>query len=227
MLNHLAIIMDGNGRWAESKNLERQCGHIKGEKTFVKICKAVADNNIKYLSVFAFSTENWSRNDVEVTAILEILEKFFNSCAEFAKENNYKISAMGTRENLTQSFIDAIEEAEFATCKNDGLNIQIAIDYGGKSEIVRAIKRCNNKRINPLNISEKDISSNMDMPHIPPPDLLIRTGGEKRLSNFMLWELAYTELYFTDVLWPDFDENALNNALNDFASRNRRYGKTE
>lgn len=227
MINHLAIIMDGNGRWAKKRGLDRTIGHKKGEETFETVCKLVSKCGIKFLTVYAFSTENWNREPSEVSAILGIIKSFFASCSEFAQKNNFKITVIGDTSRLEQSFNGVISEAEALTKNNSGLHIQIAINYGGQNEIVRAV----NKSLSFLNeqkeLTEQDIDKYLDNASLPYPDLLIRTGGEKRLSNFMLWELAYTELYFTDVLWPDFNENTLNQALNEYELRERRYGNVQ
>lgn len=227
MINHLAIIMDGNGRWAKKRGLDRTIGHKKGEETFETVCKLVSKRGIKFLTVYAFSTENWNREPSEVSAILGIIKSFFASCSEFAQKNNFKITVIGDTSRLEQSFNGVISEAEALTKNNSGLHIQIAINYGGQNEIVRAV----NKSLSFLNeqkeLTEQDIDKYLDNASLPYPDLLIRTGGEKRLSNFMLWELAYTELYFTDTLWPDFNENTLNQALNEYELRERRYGNVQ
>ena len=227
MINHLAIIMDGNGRWAKKRGLDRTIGHKKGEETFETVCKLVSKHGIKFLTVYAFSTENWNREPSEVSAILGIIKSFFASCSEFAQKNNFKITVIGDTSRLEQSFNGVISEAEALTKNNSGLHIQIAINYGGQNEIVRAV----NKSLSFLNeqkeLTEQDIDKYLDNASLPYPDLLIRTGGEKRLSNFMLWELAYTELYFTDTLWPDFNENTLNQALNEYELRERRYGNVQ
>ena len=227
MIEHLAIIMDGNGRWAKNKGLDRIEGHKKGEEIFETVCKLVSQRGIKFLTVYAFSTENWNREPSEVRAILKIIEEFFASCSNFAQKNNFKISVIGDKSRLEQSFEKAISNAECLTKDNSGLHIHIAINYGGQNEIVRAVNKCLSSRSDVCELSEQDIHERLDNPSLPYPDLLIRTGGEKRLSNFMLWELAYTELYFTDVLWPDFNENALNQALNEYELRERRYGNVQ
>lgn len=222
---HIAIMMDGNGRWAKNKGLERTEGHIKGEEVFRKTCQWLSERNIKYLTVFAFSTENWQRPQAEVEVIMSVLRKFFQYSSEIAKENNYKVCVIGNRNILSKDLNFAIDNMENETKENSGLVVQIAINYGGRDEIVRAV----NKYImledtKQEYITEEKLGLYLDTNGIPEPDLLIRTGGEIRLSNFMLWQIAYSELYFTEVLWPDFNEDELENALKYYKTRNRRFG---
>ena len=222
---HIAIMMDGNGRWAKNKGLERTEGHVKSEEVFRKTCQWLSERNIKYLTVFAFSTENWQRPQAEVKVIMSVLKKFFQYSSEIAKENNYKVCVIGNRNILSKDLNSAIDNMENETKDNGGLVVQIAINYGGRDEIVRAV----NKYImfedaKQEYITEEKLGLYLDTKGIPEPDLLIRTGGEIRLSNFMLWQVAYSELYFTEVLWPDFNEDELENALEYYNTRNRRFG---
>ncbi len=220
---HIAIIMDGNGRWAKSKGMNRTEGHIEGEKVFRKVCTDAEALGVDILTVFAFSTENWERSEEEVNKIMAVLKKYFASCRSFAERSNYKIKVLGERECLSDELNKVISAAESATADNSGLLIQIAINYGGKNEIIRAVNKLIKKNVS--SITEQDVEDNLDTFGCCAPDLLIRTGGEVRLSNFMIWQLAYTELYFTDVLWPDFDKSELIRAIEYYQGRERRFGK--
>lgn len=219
---HIAIVMDGNGRWAKNKNLKRTEGHIEGEKVFRQVCKDAESLGVEIVTVFAFSTENWERSEEEVNKIMLVLQQYFISCKNFAESSNYKIKVLGERKRLSKELNDAITDAEKTTENNNGLLIQIAINYGGKNEIVRAVNKL--LKSNVTTITEKDIENNLDTYGCDAPDLLIRTGGEIRLSNFMIWQLAYTELYFTDILWPDFNKEELIRAIEYYKSKERRFG---
>ncbi len=222
---HIAIIMDGNGRWALERKMKRTYGHIKGEEVFRNICIHAHDLGIGYLTVYAFSTENFKRSPQEVNAILGIIKKYLDNCCEMARENGFRIRVTGKREGLDDSFAASVEAAEKKTENNKGLNIFIAVNYGGRDEIIRSVNKAVSAGRTP--ITEDVLSSFTDIgSSAPPPDLLIRTGGEKRLSNFMLWDIAYTELYFTDVLWPDFKAEDLDEAIRYYSHRERRYGNT-
>lgn len=220
--NHIAIIMDGNGRWVPKRGLRRIDGHIEGEKVFRQMCENAEALGVKILTVFAFSTENWERPEEEVNRIMLILKRYFISCKTFAEAKKYKIKVLGDRERLGQELNTSIADAEKSTENNNGLIIQIAINYGGQNEIVRAVNSLIKKNVSI--ITEEDIKMNLDTYGSDDPDLLIRTGGELRLSNFMLWQLAYTELYFTEVLWPDFNKKELIRAIEYYQSIDRRYG---
>lgn len=227
--HHIAIMMDGNGRWAKTRNKHRSYGHIEGGKAFEKITKAFIELGIKYLTVFAFSTENWNRPQEEVDNIISLLHKSLKKYSKVSKDNNIKIRILGDITRLdkeTQKRIITIEE-ETKDCT--GLNLQIAVNYGGKDDIVRAIKKIQVDIENNLlcleDINEDTVSNYLDTSSIPNPDLFIRTGGDKRISNFLLWQFAYTEFYFTKVLWPDFTKEDLLLAIQEYSLRERKFGE--
>ena len=226
---HVAIIMDGNRRWAKKRMLPSAAGHKKGVEALRATLKACAKFGIKYLTVYAFSTENWKRDKEEVEFLMSLLAKtIVNEVPEFI-ENDIKLTFIGDRKSLSKEIIDVLEfgEKETAHCKT--LNLQIAFNYGARMEITNALKeislKVKNGEINPDDISEELISENLYTSNMPDPDLLIRTGGEQRISNYLLWQCAYTEIYITDIFWPEFDENALADAILEFNSRQRRFGK--
>lgn len=225
---HVAVIMDGNGRWAKKRLMPRSMGHRAGAKVVEQICEDAYNIGIKYLTVYAFSTENWKRSVEEVTGIMNLLRSYLADCIERASKNNMRVRVIGDRTALDDDIVERIEELEDKTRKCDGLNFTIALNYGGRDEIKRAIRRIaeavSDKEISADDISEELISSYLDTTDIPDPDLLIRTSGELRLSNYLIWQLAYTEFYFTDVLWPDFDINELKKAVRYYNGRDRRYG---
>lgn len=226
---HVAIIMDGNRRWAKKRMLPSAAGHKKGVEALRATLKACAKFGIKYLTVYAFSTENWKRDKEEVEFLMSLLAKtIVNEVPEFI-ENDIKLAFIGDRKSLSKEIIDVLEfgEKETAHCKT--LNLQIAFNYGARMEITNALKeislKVKNGEINADDISEELISENLYTSNMPDPDLLIRTGGEQRISNYLLWQCAYTEIYITDIFWPEFDENALADAILEFNSRQRRFGK--
>lgn len=225
---HVAIILDGNGRWAKSKGMPRNYGHAQGSKNVEKICEEAWRMGIKYLTVYAFSTENWNRPKDEVDALMKLLRNYMKTCLKTAKKNDMKIRVIGDLRRLDEDIRSRIEELEEATKENGGLNFQIAINYGSRDEIVRAVKRlaadCAKGAVRAEDIDEQVFESYLDTHDIPDPDLMIRTSGELRLSNYLLWQLAYTEFYFTDVLWPDFSKEELVKAIEHYNSRDRRYG---
>ena len=226
---HVAIILDGNGRWAKSKGMPRNYGHTAGAKNVETICRACHDIGIKYLTVYAFSTENWSRPKDEVAALMLLLRNYLKTCRKTASKNNMRVRVIGDRKGLDPDIVETIADLEEYTKAFDGLNFTIALNYGSRDELVRAINRIEkDRREGKLDagedISESLISSYLDTFDIPDPDLLIRTSGEQRLSNFLLWQCAYTEFYFADVHWPDFDENELKKAVEAYSKRDRRYG---
>ncbi len=225
---HVAIIMDGNGRWAKKRMLPRNMGHVQGAKTVEQICEDADSVGIKYLTVYAFSTENWSRPEKEVNAIMKLLRNYLKDCIKRANTNNMKVRVIGERSRLSDDIREKIEELEEASKNNTGLNFTIALNYGSKDEITRAVKRivrdCVDGITNVEDIDEKMISGYLDTAGIPDPDLLIRTSGEERLSNYLMWQLAYAEFYFTDVLWPDFDKDELIKAIEKYNGRDRRFG---
>ncbi|MCF2680087.1 isoprenyl transferase [Faecalicatena contorta] len=225
---HVAIILDGNGRWAKSKGMPRNYGHAQGSKNVERICEDAYRMGIKYLTVYAFSTENWNRPKDEVDALMKLLRNYMKTCLKTAEKNDMKIRVIGDTTRLDEDIRSRIAELEEATKNNGGLNFQIAINYGSRDEITRAVRRlsrdCKDGKVDPDTIDEKTIESYLDTHDIPDPDLLIRTSGEQRLSNYLLWQLAYTEFYFTDVPWPDFTKEELVKAIEQYNARDRRYG---
>lgn len=226
---HVAIIMDGNRRWAKKRMLPSAAGHKKGVEALRATLKACAKFGIKYLTVYAFSTENWKRDKEEVEFLMSLLAKtIVNEVPEFI-ENDIKLTFIGDRKSLNKEIVDVLEygEKETAHCKT--LNLQIAFNYGARMEITNALKeislKVKNGEISQDEITEDLISQNLYTSNIPDPDLLIRTGGEQRISNYLLWQCAYTEIYITDIFWPEFDEKALAEAILEFNSRQRRFGK--
>lgn len=228
---HVAIILDGNGRWAKSKGMPRNYGHAQGSKNVERICEDAYRMGVKYLTVYAFSTENWSRPKEEVDALMKLLRNYMKTCLKTAAKNDMKIRVIGDKTRLDEDIRNRIEELEEATKENGGLNFQIAINYGSRDEITRAVRRMaedvQSGKILPENIDEACIEEYLDTHDIPDPDLLIRTSGEQRLSNYLLWQLAYTEFYFTDVPWPDFTKEELTKAFEQYNARDRRFGGVE
>ena len=228
---HVAIILDGNGRWARSKGMPRNYGHAQGSKNVERICEEAWRMGIKYLTVYAFSTENWSRPKDEVDALMKLLRNYMKTCLKTAAKNDMKVRVIGDKSRLGEDIRSRIAELEEATKNNGGLNFQIALNYGSRDEIVRAVRKiardAKDGKLEPESITSEVISSYLDTHDIPDPDLLIRTSGEERLSNFLLWQLAYSEFYFTDVLWPDFTKEELMKAIEQYNSRDRRYGGVE
>lgn len=225
---HVAIIMDGNGRWAKKRLMPRNAGHVQGAKTVEQICEDADSLGIKYLTVYAFSTENWNRPESEVSAIMKLLRNYLKDCIKRANNNNMKVRVIGERSRLSDDIRKKIEELEIASSGNTGLNFTIAINYGSRDEIIRAVKHLVNDvksgGVGEEDITEELFSSYLDTAGIPDPDLLIRTSGEERLSNYLMWQSAYTEFYFSDVLWPDFDKNELIKAIEKYNGRERRFG---
>lgn len=225
---HVAIILDGNGRWAKKRMLPRNVGHAQGSKTVEKICEECDKLGIRYLTVYAFSTENWKRPQKEVDALMKLLRQYLSDCIKRSTKNNMCVRVLGDITALDQEFRDKIEELETVSKNNTGLHFQVALNYGGRDELVRSIrnvcKDVQSGKITPEQIDEDLFSDYLDSKGIPDPDLLIRTSGEQRLSNFLPWQLAYSEFYFTDVLWPDFDRNELIKAVEFYNTRDRRFG---
>jgi undecaprenyl diphosphate synthase len=230
-LQHLAIIMDGNGRWAKNKELPRVSGHQQGVKTVIQVVDECVRIGIRYLSLFAFSSENWGRPRHEVDALMELLLHFLSSQHQKMLDNGIRLRVIGDRTRLSKSVILALNQAEAATADGQTLTLILALSYGGRDEILRAAKKMADLAImNSIDLQSfdnKQFSSLLDTQDIPEPDLLIRTSGEQRISNFLLWQTAYAELYFTDVLWPDFDSIELHKALEDYQQRKRRFGLTD
>lgn len=229
--NHVAIILDGNGRWAKKRLMPRNYGHMQGAKTVEQICEDADSIGIKYLTVYAFSTENWNRSQDEVDALMKLLRNYLKDCIKRADNNNMRVRVIGEKSRLNDDIRSKIEELEECSKNNTGLNFTIALNYGSRDEIARAVKKMakdvEDGKIGSDDVDESLISEYLDTKGIPDPDLLIRTSGEERLSNFLLWQLAYTEFYFTDVLWPDFNKNELVKAVEKYSSRDRRFGKVK
>lgn len=219
-LKHIAFIMDGNGRWASARGMERQEGHKEGVKTFEKIASACFDLGLDTITFYAFSTENWKRPPKEVKTIMKLLSSYLDKCQKTLKEKNAKLKVLGDIEAFDEPLKKKIIKIEKETAENP-LTLNIALNYGGRDELVHAFKKLKDSGDE---ISEESIASALYTAGSPDPDMIIRTGGEKRLSNFLLWQASYSEFYFTDVLWPDFNEEDLQAAINDFYSRRRRYG---
>ena len=205
---HIAIILDGNGRWAKAKGMPRNYGHAQGSKNVERICEEAYRMGVKYLTVYAFSTENWNRPKDEVDALMKLLRNYMKTCLKTAAKNDMKVRVIGDKTGLDEDIRNRIAELEEATKDNGGLNFQIALNYGSRDEIVRAVRRVSEDvkegKVKPEDIDEKMFETYLDTHGIPDPDLMIRTSGELRLSNYLLWQLAYTEFYFTDIPWPDF-----------------------
>lgn len=228
---HVAIILDGNGRWAKAKGMPRNYGHAQGSKNVERICEEAWRMGIKYLTVYAFSTENWNRPKDEVDALMKLLRNYMKTCLKTAAKNDMKVRVIGDIEPLDEDIKKRISELEAATVDNGGLNFTIALNYGSRDEMTRAAKRmaqdCAAGKLDPETIDESVFESYLDTHGIPDPDLMIRTSGEQRLSNYLLWQLAYSEFYFTDVPWPDFTKDELVKAVEEYNHRHRRFGKVE
>ncbi len=225
---HVAIILDGNGRWAKKRMMPRNYGHTQGSKNVEKICEEAYKMGIQYLTVYAFSTENWRRPKEEVDALMKLLKSYLDTSIKTSTKNNMCVRVIGDKLKLDEELRSSIEALEEASRNNTGLKFQVAINYGGRDEILRAVRRLaldvkeNNTEID--HIDEEVFDKYLDTNDIPDPDLLIRTSGEQRLSNFLLWQSAYTEFYFTDVLWPDFNKKELKKAVEYYSSRSRKFG---
>ena len=228
---HIAIILDGNGRWAKAKGMPRNYGHAQGSKNVERICEEAWRMGIKYLTVYAFSTENWSRPEGEVAALMTLLRNYMKTCLKTAAKNDMKIRVIGDIAPLDEDIKNRIRELEAATVNNGGLNFTIALNYGSRDEMTRAAKKmakdCAEGKLDPEQIDESVFESYLDTHGIPDPDLMIRTSGEQRLSNYLLWQLAYSEFYFTDVPWPDFTKEELAKAIEEYNHRHRRFGGVE
>ncbi len=226
--NHIAIILDGNGRWAKKRGLPRTAGHTQGAKNIETISRAAYKMGVKYLTIYVFSTENWKRPQSEVDAIMKLLNNYLSNCLKNAKKNNMQVRILGDKTRLDPDMQKKIAELEEVSKQYDGLNLNVAINYGSRDEIVRATRTIaedvQSGKINPDDITDEMISNYLDTREVPDPDFLIRTSGEERLSNYLLWQLAYSEFYFTDVPWPDFSVKDLEMAIEEYNRRNRRYG---
>lgn len=228
MPDHVAIILDGNGRWAKAKGMPRNYGHMQGAKAVENICEKAYRMGIQYLTVYAFSTENWNRPAEEVDALMKLLRNYMKTCLKTAAKNNMCVRVIGDKSGLDEDIRQRIGQLEEATKDNTGLHFQIALNYGGRDEIVRAVKKLVQQavagEVTAEQITEELFNNTLDTAGLPEPDLLIRTCNEQRISNFLLWQLAYTEFYFTEVAWPDFTEEELVKAIEAYNRRDRKYG---
>ncbi len=225
---HVAIILDGNGRWAKKRMLPRNAGHAAGSKNVEKICAAAWDMGIEYVTMYAFSTENWSRPQSEVDALMKLLHSYLKDCIKTSKRNNMQVRVIGDITRLEPDLQARIRELEEVSAANTGLHFQVALNYGSRDEIRRGMQQMARDvkagRVDPEQVDEALIGNYLDTRGIPDPDLMIRTSGEQRLSNYLLWQLAYAEFYFTDVLWPDFSAKDLQDAVDFYQGRDRRFG---
>lgn len=226
--NHIAIILDGNGRWAKKKGMPRSYGHVKGCANLETICDDMKELGVKYLTVYAFSTENWKRSREEVEGLMKLFRNYLKKCIKIAERNKMRVRVIGDITAFDKDIQERIAYLEEFSKKYDELHFQIALNYGSRDEITRGMRRLAQNaaegKITPEEVDEEMVESYLDTAGIPDPDLLIRTSGELRLSNFLLWQLAYTEFYFTDVAWPDFNREELIRAIEKYNARDRRYG---
>lgn len=223
---HIAIIMDGNGRWAKKRLLPRISGHRRGLETVKMVITQCQKLNIPFLTLFAFSTENWLRPTQEVDFLMSLFQDSIKKESSSLIKNNIRFKLIGDRKPFPKKLIDKIKELESLSEENTGLTLSVAINYGGRWDIVNAVNEYRKKNHFKKPFTQKNLIQNLSLNFAPDPDLLIRTGGEKRISNFLIWQFSYTELYFTETLWPDFNEKAFTSALIEFQKRERRYGKT-
>lgn len=222
---HIAIILDGNGRWAKKKGMPRSYGHIKGCENLEKICEVAKELGVKYLTVYAFSTENWKRSKEEVDGLMKLFRGYLKRCLKISKKNQMQVRIIGDPSAFDSDIQESIEKLEEFSRDFEELHFQIALNYGGRDEILRAVKRLLEDQKGSVEVlTEEGFETYLDTAGIPDPDLLIRTSGEMRLSNYMLWQLAYAEFYFTDVPWPDFSKAELVKAIAQYNDRDRRYG---
>ncbi len=226
--NHVAIILDGNGRWAKKKGMPRTYGHVKGCENLEKICSVAKELGVKYLTVYAFSTENWKRSKEEVDALMKLFRNYMKKCIKISRDNKMQVRVIGDPTAFDPDLQEKIKELEEYSSQYDELYFQIALNYGSRDEMKRAVQKMAEdvkaEKLNPAEISEQTISDYLDTKGLPDPDLLIRTSGEERLSNFLMWQLAYTEFYFTDVAWPDFNKAEFEKAIAKYNQRDRRFG---
>ncbi len=231
LLQHLAVIMDGNGRWAQKRGLARTAGHRYGAEKLYDLCVMCIERGIKYVTVFAFSTENWQRPEAEVSQIMDLFIYFFNKYKDEMEKEGIRLRFSGVKDELPDRVKDTITEAESTSETRKTLQLILAFNYGGRREIVESSKKIiaavQRGELDPDDLDEEKFRDYLYLPDVPDPDLIIRPSGEQRLSNFLLWQGAYSELYFAKVLWPDFTENTLDKALNEFAKRDRRFGAIE
>ena len=226
--NHIAIILDGNGRWAKAKGMPRSYGHMKGCANLETVCDYMKELGVKYVTVYAFSTENWKRSKEEVDGLMKLFRSYLKKCIKLADKNKMRVRVIGEISAFDQDIQDKIKILEEFSKDYDELYFQLALNYGSRDEITRGMRKlaqdAADGRLNPQEITEDTISGYLDTAGVPDPDLLIRTSGEQRLSNFLMWQLAYTEFYFTDVAWPDFNKAELVKAIEKYNQRDRRYG---
>ena len=226
--NHIAIILDGNGRWAKAKGLPRGYGHVKGCANLEQVCYDIKDLGVKYLTVYAFSTENWKRSREEVDGLMKLFRSYLKKCIKISRDNKMKIKIICDISAFAPDIQESIRKLEEFSKDYDELYFQIAMNYGSRDEITRGMRKMAQDvadgKVSPDQITEDTIGSYLDTAEVPDPDLLIRTSGEQRLSNFLMWQLAYTEFYFTDVAWPDFHKAELVQAIEKYNQRDRRYG---
>ena len=226
--NHIAIILDGNGRWAKSKGMPRSYGHVKGCANLESICDDIKDIGVKYLTVYAFSTENWKRSREEVEGLMKLFRSYLKKCKKSAAKNKMRVKVIGDISAFDEDIQESVRELEEFSKDYDELFFQIALNYGSRDVIVRGVRRLAQDavegKIKPEEITEDTFGNYLDTAGIPDPDFMIRTSGEQRLSNYLLWQLAYTEFYFTDVAWPDFHKPELMKAIEKYNERDRRYG---
>ena len=229
--NHVAIIMDGNGRWAKKRKLPRTAGHKEGVKATQEVIKACGEAGVKYLTIFAFSSENWNRPKTEVTALMDLFMRSLQNEVQNLAENGVRLKFLGQTDAFSKKLFQQIQKSEKITANNDKLFLNIAVNYGGKWDILDATKKLiqqvQDGKLSITDIDADVLESKLATQDMPAPDLFIRTGGEQRISNFLLWQLAYTELYFSEVLWPDFSTEELDKAFESYRSRQRRFGRTQ
>lgn len=223
-INHIAIIMDGNGRWATKNGVSKAEGHSAGAIAAKKIIEETSKQGIKHLTLYAFSSENWNRTDKEVSDLMNLLAHYLTNEIQELVDNNIRFQVIGDKTKLSKEIQESIGQAEELTKNNDALNLYVAISYGGKDEITRAVQNIARQAVEAKDVTEDLISKNLDAKDMPDVDLVIRTSGEKRLSNFLIWQTAYSELYFSSKLWPDFDEEELIKAIDEFKTRKRNFG---
>lgn len=225
---HIAIILDGNGRWAKKKGMPRGYGHVKGCENLERVCEYARELGVKYLTVYAFSTENWKRSREEVEGLMKLFRDYLKKCIKISKKWQMRVRVIGEISAFDKDIQDSVRKLEEFSSQFEELHFQLALNYGGRNEIVRGVRslleKCREGKIVPEDITEENFGNYLDTAGLPDPDLLIRTSGELRLSNFLLWQLAYTEFYFTQVHWPDFDREELVKAIQQYNSRDRRYG---
>ncbi len=225
---HIAIILDGNGRWAKKRGMPRGYGHVKGCENLEKICEYASELGVRYLTVFAFSTENWKRSRDEVEGLMKLFRDYLKKCIKLSKKWKMRMRVIGEISAFDQDIQDSVRKLEDFSSQFDELHFQLALNYGSRDEIIRGVRRmlaeCQAGELSPKDMTEERFGEYLDTAGLPDPDLLIRTSGEQRLSNFLLWQLAYAEFYFTDVHWPDFDREELVRAIEQYNKRDRRYG---